>query len=273
MHIRTLASVFALSIGSLALAQQDGTFPPGGPSGQDAPRPGRGGDPAQMVERMMQQDANGDGKLAKDELPGPLAERIFERADTNKDGFVDKAELEAFAKAGGMRGGQGGAGGGQGAGPGGQGAGRAMNLEGAMKQINGAYRALNASAMDASSKAADLDAVQRMQSAIFAAKGGAGSLRMSAAAKAKFGEDKAAFESAFRKAMLETAKLSIELEMAILDGKGADAKALVKKIHDSEESGHALFQAEEGAAGGDTPPADAPRRGRGGRANAPAGSN
>ena len=33
----------------------------------------------------------------------------------------------------------------------------------------------------------DLDAVQRMQSAIFAAKGGAGSLRMSAAAKAKFG--------------------------------------------------------------------------------------
>lgn len=273
MQIRTLAGVVALSIGSLALAQQDGTFPPGGPGGQDAPRPGRGGDPAQMVERMMQQDANGDGKLAKDELPGPLAERIFERADTNKDGFVDKTELEAFAKAGGMRGGQGGAGGGQGAGAGGQGAGRVVNLEGSMKQINGAYRALNASAMDAASKSADLEAVQRMQSAIFAAKGGAGSLRMSAAAKAKFGEDKAAFEAAFRKAMLETAKLSIELEMAILDGKGAEAKALVKKIHDTEESGHALFQADEGAAGGDAPPADAPRRGRGGRANAPAGSN
>ena len=273
MQIRTLAGVVALSIGSLALAQQDGTFPPGGPGGQDAPRPGRGGDPAQMVERMMQQDANGDGKLAKDELPGPLAERIFERADTNKDGFVDKTELEAFAKAGGMRGGQGGAGGGQGAAAGGQGAGRAINLEGSMKQINGAYRALNASAMDAASKSADLEAVQRMQSAIFAAKGGAGSLRMSAAAKAKFGEDKAAFEAAFRKAMLETAKLSIELEMAILDGKGAEAKALVKKIHDTEESGHALFQADEGGEGGDAPPTDAPRRSRGSRANTPAGSN
>jgi hypothetical protein len=219
-----------------------------------------------MVERMMSQDANGDGKLAKDEMPGPLAERIFDRADANKDGFLDKAELEAFAKAGGMRGGQG-------AGGAGGGAARALNMEGAMKALNGAYRALNASAMDASTKAADLEAVQRMQTAIFAAKAGAGTLRMSDAAKAKFGADKAAFEAGFRKAMLETAKLSIELEMAILDGKSAEAKALVKKIHDSEEAGHALFQAEEGGAGGEAPAGEAPRRGRGTRTDRPANSN
>ena len=270
MNLNTLAGVLALTLSPLALAQQDGTFPPGGPGGQDAPRPGRGGDPAQMVERMMSQDANGDGKLAKDEMPGPLAERIFDRADANKDGFLDKAELEAFAKAGGMRGGQGAGGAGGGAGAG---AARALNMEGAMKALNGAYRALNASAMDASTKAADLEAVQRMQTAIFAAKAGAGTLRMSDAAKAKFGADKAAFEAGFRKAMLETAKLSIELEMAILDGKSAEAKALVKKIHDSEETGHALFQAEEGGAGGEAPAGEAPRRGRGTRTDRPANSN
>jgi len=245
-HARILIGTIALSLSTIALAQQDGTFPPGGPGGQDAPRQGgRGGDPAQLVERMMQQDANGDGKLAKDEVQGPFAERAFDRVDTNKDGFIDRAELEAFAKAGGMRG-QGGQGGqrGQGGGaPGGP-----VNVEGAMKQINGAYKALNASAFDAASRSADLDAVQRLQMAIVGAKGGAGSLRMSDAAKAKFGEDKTAFEAAYRRAMLESAKIAVELELAILDGKSGEAKALVAKLHKTEETGHELFKMEEGGA-------------------------
>jgi hypothetical protein len=270
---RILASALALSLASIAAAQQDGTFPPGGgPGGQDGQRPGgRGGDPAQMVERIMQQDANGDGKLAKDELSGPLAERIFERADANKDGFVDKAELEAFAKAGGMRGGQGGGAGGQ---RGGQ-AGGPVNVEGAMKQMNGAYKALKASAMDASTRAADLEAVQRLQMGVVGAKAGAASLRMSAAAKAKFGEDKAAFETAYRRMMLDGAKVALELEYAILDGKAAEAKALVTKLHDMEEKGHELFQADEGGEGAEAPAGDAPRaRGnRGNRAPGAPGNN
>lgn len=242
---RITLGVLALSLTTVALAQQDGTFPPGGPGGQDAPR--RGGDPAQMIERMMQMDANGDGKIAKDEAQGPFAERAFDRADANKDGFVDRAELEAFAKAGGMRGqgGQGGQGGQRGAG----GPGGAVNVEGAMKQMNGAYKALSASAFDAASKPADLEAVQRMQMAIFGAKGGAGSLRMSDAAKAKFGEDKAAFEAAYRRKMLESGKLAMELELAILDGKSGEAKALVAKLHQLEETGHELFKADERAGG------------------------
>lgn len=262
---RTLASIVALSLASLACAQQDGTFPPpggpGGPGGQEGQRPPR--DPAQMIERMMQNDANGDGKLAKDELPAQLADRMFDRADANKDGFIDKAELEAFAKAGGMRGGGQGGQGGQG-GPGGQRGGGAASLEGAMKQMNGAYKALNASALDASTKAADLEAVQRLQMAVFGSKGGVAALRMSDAAKAKYGDDRAAFEAAFRRKMLETAKTSMELEIAILEGKTGEAKALVKKLHEAEESGHDVFKSEEGGEGGEAREGRGQGRGQGG---------
>lgn len=258
---RILTLSLTISLASLATAQQDGTFPPGGPAGgQDGQRPGGNrGDPAQLVERMMQMDANKDGKISKDEMPAQQVERMFDRADTNKDGFLDKAELEAFAKAGQARGQ-----GGQPGGPGGAQRGGAVNLEGAMKQINGAYKALKASAMDAASKSADLDAVQRMQMGIIGAKAGVATLKMSDAARAKYGEDKAGFEAAFRRKMLDSAKLSIELELAILDGKSAEAKAIVGKIHDAEESGHDVFKSDE-REGGEA--GEAPQNpGRGGRA-------
>lgn len=261
---RILTISLTLSLPSLATAQQDGTFPPSGPAGgQDGQRPGGNrGDPAQLVERMMQMDANKDGKISKDEMPAQQVERMFDRADTNKDGFLDKAELEAFAKAGQARG-QGGQPGGPGGGPGGAQRGGAVNLDGAMKQINGAYKALKASAMDATSKSADLDAVQRMQMGIIGAKAGVATLKMSDAARAKFGEDKAGFEAAFRRKMLDSAKLSIELELAILDGKSAEAKAIVGKIHDAEESGHDVFKSDE-REGGEA--GEAPQNpGRGGR--------
>ena len=257
---RSLTLALTLSLASLATAQQDGTFPPGGPAGgQDGQRPGGNrGDPAQLVERMMQMDANKDGKISKDEMPAQQVERMFDRADTNKDGFLDKAELEAFAKAGQARGQ-----GGQPGGPGGAQRGGAVNLEGAMKQINGAYKALKASALDATSKSADLDAVQRMQMGIIGAKAGVATLKMSDAARAKFGEDKAGFEAAFRRKMLDSAKLSIELELAILDGKTAEAKAIVSKIHDAEETGHDVFKSDE-REGGEA--GEAPQNpGRGGR--------
>lgn len=258
---RSLTLSLTLSLASLATAQQDGTFPPGGPAGgQDGQRPGGNrGDPAQLVERMMQMDANKDGKISKDEMPAQQVERMFDRADTNKDGFLDKAELEAFAKAGQARGQ-----GGQPGGAGGAQRGGAVNLEGAMKQINGAYKALKASALDAASKSADLDAVQRMQMGLIGAKAGVATLKMSDAARAKFGEDKAGFEAAFRRKMLDSAKLSIELELAILDGKTAEAKVIVGKIHDAEESGHDVFKSDE-REGGEA--GEAPQNpGRGGRA-------
>jgi hypothetical protein len=276
-------SVLALSLSTSALAQ-DGAPPPGG-AGQEGQRPGgRGGqvDPAQMVERLMGMDANGDGKLSRDEMPPMLVERIFERADANKDGFVERTELEVFAKEGGaLRGGGQGAGG-QGQGGMGRGgaAGGAPNMENSMKQANGALRALRASALDASTQKADLDAVQRLQMGLVASKGAIAAVPMSDAAKAKFGDDKAAYEREFRRTMIASIMSAFEVEQAILEGDSARAKAALQKLHDSEESGHGLFQREEGGreggeagsapSGGDGAEGGAERpRGRGGRANRP----
>jgi hypothetical protein len=50
-----------------------------------------------MVAQLMTFDKNSDGKLSRDELPGGI-HAVIERADTNKDGFVDRAELTTFAE-------------------------------------------------------------------------------------------------------------------------------------------------------------------------------
>ncbi len=82
---------------------------PGGPEGKQ----GAGGGPsskmgstAEFVTRLFQNDKNKDGKLSKDELPEAM-QGIFERADTNGDGFIDRKEAEAFAERMRVRGGQG----------------------------------------------------------------------------------------------------------------------------------------------------------------------
>lgn len=57
-------------------------------------RPGAGKmDGSRMIERIMQSDANGDGKISKDEAPEKLQTR-FDRLDANRDGFLDQAELK-----------------------------------------------------------------------------------------------------------------------------------------------------------------------------------
>lgn len=59
--------------------------PPGGPEG----RRGGGGIPP-----WKEIDANGDGKIAREEAPERMKER-FERMDRNGDGFIDQEEQEA----------------------------------------------------------------------------------------------------------------------------------------------------------------------------------
>ena len=51
-------------------------------------RPG-GRDRGEMFTRM---DANSDGKISKDELRGPMAEK-FDEIDTDNSGFISKEEL------------------------------------------------------------------------------------------------------------------------------------------------------------------------------------
>jgi len=67
---------------------------PGGGRGQGGP--GGGENVEAIVAQMMTMDKNGDSKLSKDELPERM-QALMGRADTNKDGFLDKAELTELA--------------------------------------------------------------------------------------------------------------------------------------------------------------------------------
>lgn len=57
-------------------------------------RPGLGGrfNPEDFQARLKEADANGDGKLSKDEAPPMLKER-FDQIDANSDGVLDETEL------------------------------------------------------------------------------------------------------------------------------------------------------------------------------------
>jgi Ca2+-binding EF-hand superfamily protein len=66
--------------------------------------PGAGGQGApvgpathEIVDRLMEFDANKDGKLTRTEAPARL-KGIFERADGNKDGILTRDELTKYAE-------------------------------------------------------------------------------------------------------------------------------------------------------------------------------
>src|SRR3954452_11313752 len=99
--------------------------PPGGPADRAARGQPEDSGSRSLVTRMMAFDRNKDGKLVKDEVTDARLHRLFDRADSNKDGVVTREELSALAARleaefgpGGERGGPGGFGGGRRGGPG-----------------------------------------------------------------------------------------------------------------------------------------------------------
>ena len=56
-------------------------------------------------ERLSRRDADGDGKISRDEFPGP--DRMFDRMDGDGDGFITEKEIGAMG-GGGRRGPRGG---------------------------------------------------------------------------------------------------------------------------------------------------------------------
>ena len=102
-----------------ALVLQAPAQPPGGKPGDNAGKEkSKDAGNSSIVTKMMAFDKNGDGKLTRDEITDPRLLRLFDLADTNKDGVVTKEELTALAAKmeaevaqGGGRGGRGGPGG------------------------------------------------------------------------------------------------------------------------------------------------------------------
>jgi EF hand len=97
MRCTTCLAILVLCLGLAAtLTAQDRS--------RDTPRPSRdreGPSPAaieEIVKRLMAFDKNGDGQLTRDEMTDARLLRLFEQADTDKDGIVTKEELTALAK-------------------------------------------------------------------------------------------------------------------------------------------------------------------------------
>src|SRR5262249_43574741 len=72
----------------LAMAQRDGDR-------RSASTKNAGGN--NLESRLIQFDANKDGKLTKAEVTDERLQRLFDRADANHDGIVTTQELTALA--------------------------------------------------------------------------------------------------------------------------------------------------------------------------------
>lgn len=64
------------------------------PDGKGGPPGDRGKTPSKTFD-PMRLDANGDGKITRDELPGPMAE-AFDQIDTDKSGDLSVAEMRSW---------------------------------------------------------------------------------------------------------------------------------------------------------------------------------
>lgn len=78
--------------GNITLAEVSAKGGPGGPMGPGGPGE-MFGDPAQMIDRLMQSDKNGDGKLTADELPGQMAQQMIQSGDKDGDNALSKEEI------------------------------------------------------------------------------------------------------------------------------------------------------------------------------------
>lgn len=103
----SLAKLDRNSDGRLTEEEMRPNFGPGGPGGFEGRRgpegfeghggPG-GGRPEDLAETLMTFDRNGDGQLAKAEVPERM-QNLFARADADQNGVLTKEELQKAASA------------------------------------------------------------------------------------------------------------------------------------------------------------------------------
>ena len=201
------------------------------------------------VDRMMTNDKDGDGKLAKDELPARMAATMFDDADTDKDGFLTREEVEAHVlkrrpgnRTNAPDEGDRPAAPGQQPGPGGDDAG---GFDGLMKQAGQAMRGLRRSEFTADTRESDLAAVQQVQEAMVRAKDLSAAEKMAPQAVEKYGDDVATYTKEIRMSFLVMLRATMDLEQAILEGDSAASLTALQAVLDAQKASHDAFQAED----------------------------
>lgn len=87
-----------------------------------------------------------------------------------------------------------------------------------------------------------LKQIARLQTALVKSKTAAADIPMSTAAKAKYGDDEAAYRRDILMLFVDTLGQAVALEAAVLNGDAAAAKAALEKIDELEDRGHDEFR-------------------------------
>ncbi len=252
-----LTSVLGLALATTAAAQDQ----PGRPAaGQNAPggaRPNaRQADPSRIVDRLMQADADGDGRLSKDEMGETRFAAVFDQADADGDGFLTAEEVTTFMASRGPRAGRGGEGGPEGrpargpqGGPGGpQDAAPAgpskEAFHEAMERAGRALRGLRRTQFEADTFDRDFTALLELEASLMEARRHVAAVPMSDAAKERFGADQAAYRKSFQLHLAKAMMATLQVEVACLEGESAKAKELVAGILENRNTSHELFEQE-----------------------------
>ncbi len=191
----------------------------------------------------MEYDEDGDGKLSKSELPERMVGLMFVQADTNKDGFLDRAEIEVFFESRNLdrvRGDRRSRG--EGSGPPGRGVGGQGGFDSFMSAAGRSLRGLGKSEFSAGSLEDDLQRMSDLQAALVGAKSRLTTIEMSEDARKQFGGDVAAYQRAFRLELVAALVESLKLEQAIIEPDGRAAAATVEKLTTIRNRAHAIFQ-------------------------------
>ncbi len=237
----------------LAIASGAGLMVQPERDGADRPQRQRqpGGDPSAFVDRIMQADANDDGKVTRDEMGEGRATRIFDAADTDGDDALTRSEIEAFVKerfadrpgadrnpvAPGA------------AAPGGNRpavtAPSGQMFHDGMETAGRAMRRLSRSDFAEETRMGDLALVQTVQRGLMDSKIAYLHAEVSREAQAKYAGDPDRLHMDLRMQLARALQATIEIEMAILEGDAKAAAALLKKLNDIQGKGHDSFEPHE----------------------------
>lgn len=227
-----LLSVTALLLFSLAVAH--GQSDSGRSGGR---RANRQADPDQFVQRIMSSDADEDGKLSREELAGGRFLEVFDQADANGDGQLEPSEIVLYLRTSGdgVKGGTA-----REAKP----ADAAPSEKAFMEEMERSGRALMSlrrTSFKAKTFDRDMKMLLELESSLTAARRHVSAVPMSLAAKAMFGSDQKAYRRAFQRHMVASLIETLQVEMAVLEGDAARAKAGVAALVKSRNESHDLF--------------------------------